>query len=47
MTSIVELGLKYSKFSAALMIDSGWYGVDLSKTDYFYWGQNEGCGFIN
>ena len=36
-----------SKFTLALLQDSGWYQVDYSLAEPFTWGKNQGCGFLN
>lgn len=36
-----------SKFTLALMEDSGWYKVDYSYAEPYTWGQGEGCSFID
>ena len=38
---------KFSKVTLALMKDSGWYDIDLSKGDYYTWGKGEGCQLFN
>ena len=38
---------KFSKITLALMKDSGWYDIDLSKGDHYTWGKGEGCGIFN
>lgn len=38
---------KFSKFTMALMEDSGWYKVDMSKADHLTFGENDGCDFLN
>lgn len=37
---------KFSKVTLALLKDSGWYDIDLSKGDHYTWGKNEGCGIF-
>lgn len=34
---------KFSKMTLALLKDSGWYNIDLSKGDFYTWGKGEGC----
>ena len=34
---------KFSKITLALLKDSGWYDIDLSKGDLWTWGKGEGC----
>lgn len=36
-----------SKFTLALLIDSGWYSADMNKAGVFMWGRGAGCGFLN
>lgn len=36
-----------SKFTLALMVDSGWYAVDYNYADDYTWGYKQGCNFIN
>ena len=35
-----------SKFTLALLKDSGFYGVDMMKAEYFDWGKGRGCDFL-
>lgn len=35
-----------SDISLAFFEDSGWYKVDYSKANIFYWGKNKGCRFF-
>lgn len=37
---------KFTKISLSIALDSGWYQVDLSKGEHYFWGKNEGCDFI-
>ena len=34
---------KFSKFTLALLKDSGWYDIDMTKGDHYTWGKGEGC----
>lgn len=34
---------KYGIMSLAVGKDSGWYTIDLGKSEHFFWGKNEGC----
>ena len=34
---------KFSKITLALLKDSGWYQIDLSRGDHYTWGKGEGC----
>jgi len=36
----------YSKFTLALLKDSGWYDTVEELSDEFFFGQDEGCDFI-
>jgi len=36
---------KFSKFTFALIEDSGWYKVDYSMADDLTWGKGSGCNF--
>ena len=38
---------KFSRMTLALMKDSGWYDIDLSKGDHYTWGKGEGCAMFN
>ena len=35
-----------SKFTLALLEDSGWYKVDYNKADKFNFAKNSGCDFF-
>lgn len=37
---------KFTKISLAIAQDSGWYNVDLTKAEHYFWGKGEGCDFI-
>ena len=37
---------KFSKFTFALIEDSGWYKVDYSMADDLTWGKDGGCNFV-
>lgn len=34
---------KYTKMSLAIAKDSGWYDVDLTMGEHYFWGKGEGC----
>jgi hypothetical protein len=36
-----------SDITLAMFEDSGWYQVDYSNSNYFYWGKMKGCDFFN
>jgi hypothetical protein len=37
----------YSRVSFAVLEDTGWYKIDYSYADPFYWGKDEGCDFFD
>lgn len=37
----------FSKFTLALLEDSGWYAPVYEKAMPFYWGANDGCDFLH
>ena len=37
---------KYTKMSLAVAKDSGWYEVDLSLGENYFWGKDEGCSIF-
>ena len=37
----------FSKFSLAIAEDSGWFKVEMSKAEEFYYGKNSGCDMLN
>lgn len=41
------LDSKLTKLSLAVAKDSGWYEVDLSMGEHYFWGKNEGCPIFN
>jgi leishmanolysin len=43
MVSDDTMDAKYGIMSLAVGKDSGWYTVDLGKSEHFFWGKNEGC----
>jgi hypothetical protein len=47
MTGTASNNPKISKFTLALLQDSGWYNVNYDKADTFIWGKSQGCKFIN
>lgn len=38
---------KFSKMTLALLADSGWYAIDMTRGDYYTWGKGEGCDLFN
>lgn len=34
---------KYTKMSLAIAKDSGWYEVDMTMGEHYFWGKDEGC----
>ena len=36
----------YSNFTLALLYDTGWYDLDFSLAEHFYFGKNKGCSII-
>lgn len=40
-------GRRISEFSLAMLEGSGWYDVDYSYAEPFYYGQGQGCSFLN
>jgi len=47
MTSGTYYGRRISQFSLAMLEATGWYAADYDFAEPFYWGQGQGCGFIN
>ena len=47
MVSDDTLDSKFTKLSLAVAKDSGWYEVDLSKGEHYFWGKDEGCTIFN
>ena len=45
MTGTASNNPKISKFTLALLQDSGWYQVFYDTVDTFMWGMNQGCDF--
>ena len=43
MISEMNREIKITKMSLAVAQDSGWYEVDLSLGENYYWGKDEGC----
>ena len=43
MISEMNREIKITKMSLAVAKDSGWYEVDLSLGENYYWGKDEGC----
>ena len=46
MVSEDVLNPKFSKFSLAILKDSGWYEIHMEKAEKISWGHNEGCNFV-
>lgn len=46
MTASISSEAIFSKFTAALLIDSGWYDVDFQLTEPFIYGKKRGCSFV-
>ena len=41
-------GQTFSLFSAAAVLDSGWYWIDIEKhKGDFHWGEGDGCAFFS
>ena len=47
MTATMLNEAKFSKFTLALLEDSGWYKGDYNLTDKLTWGEGNGCDFAN
>ena len=47
MASGGSIGSKISEFSLAFLEGSGWYVPDYSYAEPYYFGQGQGCGFID
>jgi len=47
MTSGTYYGRRVSEFSLAFLEATGWYAPNYDFAEPFYWGQGQGCGFIN
>jgi hypothetical protein len=37
---------KYTHMSLSVAKDSGWYEVDMTSGENFFWGKNEGCSIL-
>ena len=46
MTSNLSEFPALSKMTLAFLEDSGWYKVDYTYSDKFYWGEKKGCDFL-
>ena len=46
MTSQMTGNPSLSKFTLFLLEDSGWYKIDFSKAEKFFWGKKKGCEFL-
>jgi hypothetical protein len=47
MVSDISRDVKFSRFTLAVLKDSGWYEVDLELGEQFFWGKNEGCSIFS
>lgn len=45
--SAISHDASFSKFTFALLEDSGWYKPIYDKLDDVAWGKNKGCEFLN
>jgi len=46
MTATIEYSSRLSKLTLAMLEATGWYEVDYSMADQFYWGEGKGCSFV-
>lgn len=46
MVSDDSMDARFSVMSLALAKDSGWYDVDLSLGENYFWGKGEGCSIF-
>ena len=46
MTSDGAANPVFSIFTLAFLKDSGWYDVDFNIAEKFFYGKDEGCGFL-
>jgi len=46
MTSGLTLEMQFSQFTLAILESTGWYVVDYSYADPFFFGQGQGCSFL-
>ena len=46
MTSGETLDSKVTKLSLAVAKDSGWFKIDLSKGQNYFWGRQKGCSIF-
>lgn len=46
MTGYVNPSMPVSGLTLSLFSDMGWYQVDKSKAEYYGWGKDLGCGFV-
>ena len=37
---------KFTSINLAVAKDSGWYEIDLSMGEHYFWGKNEGCSIF-
>jgi hypothetical protein len=47
MTASAAFNARTSKISLAIAKDSGWYQVDISKAETYFWGKGDGCDVLN
>ena len=47
MISVTPIISTLSQFSLNLMLDSGFFEVDLEQAEPFSWGKNAGCDFLS
>lgn len=47
MTASSIKNAAFSKFTMALLVDSGWYDIEWSLLEPFYYGEGKGCDFVN
>lgn len=45
--SVISTDAAYSRFTFALLEDSGWYFPNYSELDDIDWGKGRGCDFLN
>jgi hypothetical protein len=46
MTSSISKDARISEFTFALLESSGWYTMNYSYADPFFWGKGKGCNFL-
>jgi hypothetical protein len=47
MTPDSSMDTRFGIMTLAMAKDSGWYDVDLSKAEEFFWGKDEGCDMFD